>query len=95
MRIGIGNPLDNSLSEPELTLPPVAPNEKNDTFFGLCYRLDYEVFNDWASVTRLKRVTIVFAVQEPDITDDFKQFLINMYGLNWQKKLVAYLTKFT
>ena len=38
------------------------------------------------------RGSIGFVVQEPEITDDFKQFLITMYGSNWEKRVLSYQT---
>ena len=38
------------------------------------------------------RGSIGFVVQEPEITDDFKQFLIKMYGSNWEKRDLSYQT---
>ena len=46
MGIGIEFPLDKNYPEPEITPSPVAPDEKNDNFLGLDYRVDIEVLNN-------------------------------------------------
>ena len=38
------------------------------------------------------RRSIGYVVQEPEITDDFKQFLMKMYGSNWEKRVLSYQT---
>ena len=34
--------------------------------------------------------SIGYLVQEPDVTEDFKQFLVIMYGSNLEKKVLTY-----
>ena len=70
-----------------MTPSPVAPDEDNDNFLGLYYRVDVEALDEWAPVTIFMRGSIGFVVQEPETTDDFKQFLITMYGSNWEKRI--------
>ena len=65
---------------------------KNDNFLSLYYRVDVEALNDWATVNYFMRRSIGLVVQEPYITDNFKQFLIMMHGSNWEKKFLAYQT---
>ena len=38
------------------------------------------------------RGSIGFLVQEPEITDAFKQFLITINGSNWEKRALSYQT---
>ena len=78
--------------EQEMTTSPVAPIENNDNFFGLFYRVEVEFLNDWATVTQFMRGSIGYVVQEPDVTENFKQFFIIMYGSNWQKKILTHKT---
>ena len=80
------------LPEQELTPLPVAPNENDDNSLGLFYRVDVESLNDWATVTPFMRGSIGFVGQEPDVTADFKQILIIMYGSNWEKRVLTYQT---
>ena len=74
----------------EMTISAVAPDESNDNFLGLCYPVDVEALNDWATVAHLMKGSIGFVVQEPEVTDDFKQFLIIMYGSNCEKRVLGY-----
>ena len=61
-----------------MTPSPVAPDEDNDNFLGLYCRVDVEALNGCDTVTRFKRGSIGFVVQDPEIPDDFRQFLILM-----------------
>ena len=93
-RLGIEIPLGLSehLPEQEMTPSPVAPNENDDNFSELSYRVDVESSNDWATVTQFMRGSIEYVVQEPDVTENFKQFLIIIYGSNWEKRVLTYQT---
>ena len=51
--------------------------------------MEVEALNDWATVTSFIKGSIGFFVEEPEITDDFKQFLI-MCGINWEKRVPGY-----
>ena len=84
-RLGIGIPVPEHLPEQKMTPSPVAPTQNNDIFLGLIYRVNAEFLNDWATVTQLMKENIGFVVQEPDVTEDFKPFLIIMYGSNGKK----------
>ena len=75
-----------------MTPSPVAPDEGNDIIQGLLYRVDIEALDEWAKVTSFMRGSIGYVVQEPDIIDDFKQFLILLYGSNWEKRVLSYQT---
>ena len=83
-RLGIEFPLGlpEHMPQQEMTPSPVAPDEDHDNFAGLYYRVDVEALDEWATVTSFMRGSIGYVVQEPEITDDFKQFLIRMYGSN-------------
>ena len=93
-RLGIEIPLGlpEHMPQQEMTPSPVAPHEDNDIFLGLYYRVDAEALDEWATVTSFMRGSIGYAVQELEITDDFKQFLIRMYGSNWEKRVLSYQT---
>ena len=86
-RLGIEIPLGlpEHLPEQEQTPSPVAPDENDDMFFWLLYRVDVESLNDWATVTQFMRRSIGFAVQKTDVYEDLKHFLIIMFGSNWEK----------
>ena len=84
--------LPEHMPQQEMTPSPVAPDEDNDNFLGLCYRVDVEALDEWAKVTIFMRGSIAFVVEEPEITDDFKQFLKTMYGSNWEKRVLSYQT---
>ena len=92
MRIGIEILLDPDMPKPELTPSPLAPDENIGDFLELYYGVDVEALNDWAAVTRFMRGSIGYVVQELENTDDFKIYLTNMYGSNWEKKVLAYQT---
>ena len=93
-RLGIEFPLGlpEHMPHQEMTPSPVAPDEDHDNFLGLYYRVDVEGLDEWATVTIFMRGSIGYVVQEPVITDDFKQFLIRMYGSNWEKGILSYQT---
>ena len=76
-----------------MTPSPIAPDEDHDHFLGLYYRVNVEALDEWATVTSFIRGSIGYVVQELEITDDFKQFLIRMYGSNWEKRVLSYQTK--
>ena len=71
-----------------MTPSPETPNKDDDNFLGFFYRVEVDSLNDWAIVTQFRR----YEVQEPDVTEDFKQFLNIMYGSNWKKKVLTYRT---
>ena len=84
MRTAIGIPLDTDTAEPELTPSPVALDKNNNTFLGLCYRVDVQTLKDWATVKSFMKEGIGFVVHESEMTDDFKQFVNILYGSNWE-----------
>ena len=66
------------MPQQEKTLSPVAPDEDNDIFLGLYYRVDVEALDEWATLTIFMRGSIRFVVQEPENTNEFRQILITM-----------------
>ena len=80
------------MPQQEMTASLVAPDENYDKFLGLYYRVDVEALNEWATVTFSMRGSIGFVVQEPEVTDDVKQFLITMCGSNCEKRVLRYQT---
>ena len=94
-RLGIEIPLGlpEHMPQQEMTPSPVAPDEDHDSFLGLYYRVDVEALDEWATLTSFLRGSIGYVVQEPENTDDFKQFLITMYGSNCEKRVFSYQTK--
>ena len=90
-RLGIEIPvgLPEHMPQQEMTPSPVATDEDNDNFLGLYYWVDVEALDEWATVEILMSGNIGFVVQEPVVTDDFKQFLITMYGSNWEKRVLS------
>ena len=91
-RLGIEIPLNlpEHMPQEEMTPSPVVPDEDHDQFLGLYYRVDVEALDEWATVTSSMRGSIGYVDQEPEITDNFKQFLIIMYGSNWEKRVLSY-----
>ena len=93
-RLGIEIPLGlpEHMPPQEMTPSPVAPGEDKDNFLGLFYWVDVEALDEWATLTISMRGSIGFVVQEPKVTDDFKQLLTTMYDSNWEKRLFSYQT---
>ena len=92
---GLGIEIPLGLPEhmpPEMTPSPVASDEDHDKFLGIFYRVEVEALDEWATVTSFMRGSIGYVVQEPEITDDFKHFLIRMYGSNWERRVLSYQT---
>ena len=54
--------------------------------------MDVEALNEWATVTSFKKRSIGFVCQEPELADNFKQFLIILYDSDWEKKVLIYQT---
>ena len=75
-----------------MTPSPVAPNENDDNFLGLFYRVDVESSNGWATVTQFMGGSLGYVVQEPHHTENLKQTFIIMYGSKWEKRVLAYQT---
>ena len=92
--LGIEHPLALPEHKPqqEMTLSPVAPDEDHDNLPGLYYRVDVEALDEWAAVKSFMRGSIGDVVQKPEITDDFKHFLIRMYGSNWEARVLSHQT---
>ena len=90
-RLGIEIPLSlpEHMPQEKMTPSPVVPDEDHDQFLGLYYRVDVEALDEWATVTSFMRGSIGYVVQEPEITDNFKQFLIIIYGSNWEKRVLS------
>ena len=92
LRIEIPLGLLEHMPQEEMTPSPVVPDEDHDHFLGLYYRVDVEALDEWATATSFMRGSIGYVVQEPEITDNFKQFLIIIYGSNWEKRVLSYQT---
>ena len=90
--IAISLGLPELMPQEEMTHSPVVPDEDHDHFLGFYYRVGVEALDERATVTRFMRGSIGYIVQEPEITDNFKQFLIIMYGSNWEKRVLSYQT---
>ena len=92
LRIEIPLGLPELMPQQEMTPSPVVPDEDHDNFLGLFSRIDVEALDEWATVTSFMRGSIGYVVEDSEITDDFKQFLIRMYGSNWEKRVLSYQT---
>ena len=91
MGIEISLGLPEQVPQQVMTPSPVAPDEDYDNFLGLYYRVDVEALDEWATVTSFMRGNIGYVLQEPQITDDFKHFLIRVYGSYWEKRVLSYM----
>ena len=90
MGIEIPLAIPEHMPQQDVTPSSVAPNEDIDNFLRFYYRVDVEALDEWATVTTFMRGTIRFVVREPEVTDDFKQSLITMYGSIWEKRVLSY-----
>ena len=72
-----------------MTPSPGAPDENNDNFLGMCYRVDVEKLMDGATVTRIFKGSLAYVFQEPGNADNFQQFFIIMCRLNWEIRVLA------
>ena len=84
MKIGIQINLDAHMPEPEFTSSTVAGDHGSDNFLGLIYRVDVETLEEWAKVTNFKMGGLGFSVEELEITSNFRDFLLIIYGNNWE-----------
>ena len=68
-----------------MTPLPVAPNENDDDFLRILCCVDVESLDD-----HFMRGSIGNVVQEPDVTEDVRQFVFIMYGSHWDKRVLTY-----
>ena len=92
MRIGIENPLDPDISEPELSPFLVAGDHRSDNFLKLFHRVEVEVVEEWADVKSCKMGGLGFSVEEPEVTSNFCVFLQLMNGKVCEKPIIRYTT---
>ena len=93
-RLGIEIPLGlpEHMPQQQMTHSPDATDEDHDIFLELYYRVNVEALDEWAAVTSFMRGSIGCVAREPEITGDFKQLLIRMYGSNWEERVLCYQT---
>ena len=84
MRTGTEIPLDPDMPEPELTTSTVAGDSGSDNL-GLFYHVDEEALKDRASVTIFMIGGLVFTVEDTEIASNIRDFILIMYGNNWEK----------
>ena len=53
--------------------------------------MDVQALEEWANVTNFMMGGLGFSVEEPEITTNYRDFLI-MYGNNWEKRFLRYTT---
>ena len=92
IRIGIEFPPDPGVPEPELTFSPVAGVDRSDNFLGLFHRVDVEAPEEWANVTIFMMGGPEIAVEEPEVTSNFRDFHLILYGKIWEKRILRYTT---
>ena len=80
------------MQEPELIPSPVAGDDGSENYCGLFYRVDVEVLEEWANVTNFMIGVLGFSVEEPENTTIFRDFLLIMYGNNWEKRILRHTT---
>ena len=59
--------------------------------------ISFICFNFWLKIRRtfyffFRSNSWQFSSIQPEFTDDFKHFLITMYGSNWEKRVLSYQT---
>ena len=84
--------LPEHLPQQGMTPSPLAPDENNDNFLPLHYQVDVEALEEWATVTKFKMGGFGFPVEEPKFTASFRDFLLIMYGSNWEKQILRCTT---
>ena len=92
MRIGIEIHLDSDMLELELATSPIAWDYGSDNFLGLFYRVNVEALGERAKVVNFMMGNLGFSFEEPEITSNFRDFLLILYGNNWGKRSVRYTT---
>ena len=93
MRTEIEFRLDPDMPEPQLTPSPVAGDHGSDNCLGLSYRVDVEALEEWANVTNFMMGDLGFEVEEPEITSNFRDFLLIMYRKYWIKRILHCTTR--
>ena len=87
MRIGIEIPRYPDTPKPELTRSPLVGDEGPENFLGLFYRVDEETLEEWANIAKFMLGGLVVSVEEPDITTNFRDFPLKMFGNIWEKRI--------
>ena len=64
MRIGIENPVDREMPEPEPTPSAVAGEDVSENFLGFFYRVNLEAPEEWANVTNFTMGGLGFSAEE-------------------------------
>ena len=54
--------------------------------------MDVQALEEWANVTNFMMGGLGFSVEEPEITTNFRDFFLIMYGNNWEKRFLRYTT---
>ena len=80
------------MPEPALTPSPVAGDDGTDNFLGLFYRVGLEAPEERANVTNLMMGGLGFSVQEPEITLNFRDFILIRHGNRWEKRILRFIT---
>ena len=78
------------MPEPELSPSSVAGDPGSDNFWGFFYRVDVEALEEWANVTKFTIGGLGSSVKEPEITSNFRDFLLIMHGNNWGKGILRH-----
>ena len=92
MRIGIEVPLGPDMPKPELTPVPVAGDDGSDKFLGFLPSGLLEAPEEWTNVTNFMINCLGFSVEEPENTSKFRDFVLKMYGKNWERRTLRYTT---
>ena len=62
------------------------------TSWAFFYRVQVETLKEWANATNFMTGGLRFSVEEPEITTNFRYFLLIMYGKIWEKRIFRYIT---
>ena len=92
MRSGIEIPLVPHIAEPQLTPSTVAGHNGSDNFLGLFYQVAGEALQEWVNVANFMMGGLRFSVEDPKIKSNLRNFLLIIYGNNWEKRILRYTT---
>ena len=91
MRIEIENSLDPDMPKPELYPSPVVGNPGSDNCLGLFYRVDVYAVKTWARNTNFLSGSLGYSVEEPEVTEDFREFPRTLSGNIWESRMLRLL----
>ena len=89
MRIGIEISLDPDMPEPQLSRSPLAGDQGSDNCLGLFCWVNVNALKTWAKVTKFMYGSFGYSVEEPEVTEDFREFFKFLYGINRESRVLC------